>query len=350
MREPCKTLFDKIKLEETLQTGEITMLNMLLALIVGIMMGWGFHAFFIELSKPQTIMPKFTIPKPLMPEANLSSLAPNENKTTLIPKQNNPKENETNTSILNHEKPPETVDYPQKIEALLSKIETASADELETLHPKLLKLSQRYITHLNQENHQEVLIEFLTSQIELDVQSNFYIYQLALNYFKQGRYEETLKLLKEIEYDYDYEGKVKELRQKIEEKLSKKNLYSYELPLRKIGEHFSLTVQINSMDFVLLLDTGASLTLIDDVKLPSLTTIQENVSMNTAGGEIMASIKQAESFQVGSLELRDFHIVSSAFEHEHYDGLLGMNFFKKFHFKIDQNNSLLLLSPKKEKR
>lgn len=317
------------------------MLNILLALIVGIIMGWSFHAFFIELSTP-----KF-----LKPDINLSTLSYTEvNTTTTLKKEEEnlqqkvvQKPNEVQKSDL------EPLNYPQRIQTILSKIETAPAHELEHLYHKLIRTSQHYITQLDNENNRVVLVEFLESHIELNIQSSFYIYQLALEYFKQERYDETITLLKEIEYDYEYEEKVKSLLQKIEKKRAKDTIYSHQFPLTKIGDHFTLTVRVNDMDFTLLLDTGASLTMINDVKLPILPTVQENVTLNTAGGEIVANIKEAESFSLGNLELRNFHIVSASFENENYDGLLGMNFFKKFQFKIDQNNSLLLLSRKNEK-
>jgi clan AA aspartic protease (TIGR02281 family) len=317
------------------------MLNILLALIVGMVMGWSFHAFFVELSTP-----KF-----LKPDINLSTLSNREINTSTIVKeeQEKPKETLSQPTSETQEKNLEPIDYPQKIQTILAKIETAPAHELEQLYHKLIRTSQHYITQLNKEKNQVLLVEFLESQIELNVQSNFYIYQLALEFFKQERYDETITLLKEIEYDYEYEEKVKALLKKIEEKRTKDRVYSHQFPLTKIGDHFTLTVQINNMDYTLLLDTGASLTMINDVKLPLLPTVQENVTLNTAGGEIVANIKEAESFSLGNLELRNFHIVSASFENENYDGLLGMNFFKKFQFKIDQNNSLLLLSHKDEK-
>jgi clan AA aspartic protease (TIGR02281 family) len=317
------------------------MLNILLALIVGMIMGWSFHAFFIELSSP-----KF-----LKSDINLSSVSNIEtNKSTLVkPQQKKPKEkvsqevNETRGNRV------ESIDYFQKIQTILTNIETASANELETYNHQLIRTSQNYITHLSNKKDKVLLIEFLKSQIELDIQSSFYIYQLALEYFKQERYDETITLLKEIEYDYEYEEKVKDLLQKIEKKRTQRSPYNYQFPLTKIGNHYTLTVKINNIDFTLLLDTGASLTMIDDVKLPILPTLQENVSLQTAGGEIVANIKEAESFSIGEIELTNFHIVSASFENENYDGLLGMNFFKEFQFKIDQNNSLLLLAHKNEK-
>lgn len=322
---------------DTIETGEeTTMLNILIALIVGMVMGWSFHAFFIELSPPKFLQPDFNLSKPYQKEVNSSVQA--KEKPFVI---------ETLQASSQVEKA-EPLSYAQKIQSLLLEIETAPADKLETLHQKLRRTSQHYINTFNTQTSDELLIAFLEAQIELDVETGFYIYQLALAHFKAERYDEALTLLKEIEYDYEYEEKVKSLIQRIEEKRSKEKEYTHQFPLTKVGEHFTLDVTINNIKYTLLLDTGASLTMVNDMKLPILPTIRENVTLNTAGGEITATIKEAESFKVDSLELRDFQIVSASFQSEQYDGLLGMNFFKKFQFKIDQNNALLLLSPKQE--
>ncbi len=47
------------------------------------------------------------------------------------------------------------------------------------------------------------------------------------------------------------------------------------------------------------------------------------------------------------LELKEFEFVTTPFKQRSADGLLGMNFFKRFKFKIDQEEGVLYLKKKK---
>jgi len=114
-----------------------------------------------------------------------------------------------------------------------------------------------------------------------------------------------------------------------------------------VGSHFTIDVIINDTPLTLLLDTGATLTLINEEKLPSsLTLINDNVTLKTAGGEVSAQLIMAENFRVGEIDLKNFKVTSSSYSQENADGLLGMNFFQKFKFKIDQKKKVLFLSKK----
>ncbi|MCK4442140.1 MAG: aspartyl protease family protein, partial [Sulfurovaceae bacterium] len=54
----------------------------------------------------------------------------------------------------------------------------------------------------------------------------------------------------------------------------------------------------------------------------------------------------ADTLSIGDLELRDFKVTVAPFKRQHSDGLLGMNFFEKFDFKINQNRGVLYLGEK----
>jgi len=61
---------------------------------------------------------------------------------------------------------------------------------------------------------------------------------------------------------------------------------------------------------------------------------------------IIAHLSQVQSFQIGDIELEAFKIATGDFKRSYAEGLLGMDFFKQFDFKIDQNRSMLYLAPK----
>jgi len=375
------------------------MFNLLLTLIIGVIVGWNFHAFFIQLDQPHILDTDISfatssaIDGTSIPSYNSKEIAEHNNSITTLLKNNLFEKallsyQETNSTlqpiyynkILEHltniyiESPHKAVKhieefqrlnpndttltslllasyektetYSKAIKIVTKKIETASAEKVDLLETKLLKLSTDYINKLKKKQNSEKLISFLKQHIELGIQTPFYLYSLAEHYFQVKNHLEATPLLKEIEFDYDYGQQAKELLGKIQNENLNESEYTHQLPLNKFGEHYTIDVSVNEVPLKLLLDTGATLTMIHEDKLPILTTINDNIILNTAGGEITAELKEVERFSTGDIELKKFKIVSGKFEDEHSDGLLGMNFFKQFNFQIDQENTLLNLSKK----
>lgn len=160
-----------------------------------------------------------------------------------------------------------------------------------------------------------------------------------------------IKLLLEEMIDYSqnsfhtpdkfYTQKLLEMGKEEKHKKNKKR-YEYQIPLIKKGEHFIAKVWIAGQELNLLLDTGASYIFVDENRLPNIETIGEDIILNTANGEIVAKIHKL-SLSIADLELEDLKVTVAPFEQEGVDGLLGMNFFKKFHFNINQDESVLYL-------
>lgn len=118
--------------------------------------------------------------------------------------------------------------------------------------------------------------------------------------------------------------------------------------MQRRGEHFSVQVTVNGADtLTLMLDTGATYTLVSKGKLFSPTLLRRDLKLRTAGGEISADLCRTETFTLQDIELHHFKIMVAPFDHKGIDGLLGMNFFKKFKFFIDQKEMILYLSEKK---
>ena len=235
-------------------------------------------------------------------------------------------------------------EYAKAITLIDELIETASPSELDALYRKLIKTSESYIDQLKISKNFHTMVSFLEERIEMGIQTSFYTYTLAEYYVEIKKYLLATQLLKEIEFDEDYSEKAKNLLELINQKLLENKEYAHKLPLKKEGDHFTIDVTIDNTPLTLLLDTGATLTMINKDKISSLTIIKENITLQTAGGEINAQLQEAESFVVGEIELGKFQVVSSSFEQQNADGLLGMNFFKEFKFKIDQDEEVLYLS------
>jgi predicted aspartyl protease len=237
--------------------------------------------------------------------------------------------------------------YDQAIHLLIKLIDNShSVIEQEKLNKKVIKISQVYIDELNKLHNFKQLIAFLEEHIEHGLNGSFYTFILAEHYVKREEYPLAIKLLKEIEFDEEYGEKAKELLKKIKTKEAEEKEYTHKFSLTKEGEHFLIDVTINETPLTLLLDTGASFTLIDEEKLSSLKLIEEGITLKTASGDIISKLQEAQSFKIEEIELKKFQLITTSFKERKADGLLGMNFFKKFKFKIDQEVGILYLEKK----
>jgi len=202
-----------------------------------------------------------------------------------------------------------------------------------------------YINHLKTAKEYSKLIAFLEDIINRVEDSQSYIIRLAQLYNELDNYEESKKLLEDIDEGSVYISKAQSILKDIEKKEKELQHYKYIIPINKVGSQYSVNLTINNTPLTLLLDTGATYTFIDEEKLPSLVLGKE-ILLNTAGGEIMAHFANVDSLTIGELQLNDFIITLAPFKQQFADGLLGMNFFEKFDFKINQNIGLLYLADK----
>lgn len=395
------------------------MFNLLLALITGLVIGWNFHSFFMQLNPPNILKNDINISqiseekltqKKTIEEEKIINLVervespPSKEKVTLIKKAKvdpfyallekdlfsdamalyldakNTLLPAYRTALLNYFKIKSTLNPNESIKKMLEfrelepkhkavtlllietykKVkahkkaidlitqltETASATEVESLHLNLISTSKSHVEELKASKNLLKLLSFLKERIEIGIKVPFYTYTLAQYYVNIQEYTLATQVLKELEYDEEYGEKAKNLLKEIEEKIVQNQEYTHQLVLNKVGEHFTITVHVNHEPLTLLLDTGATLTMVNEEKISSLTILKENITLNTVGGEIHAQLQEADTFSVGDIELEKFQIVTSPFEQKNADGLLGMNFFKRFKFKIDQEAGLLYLGKK----
>jgi predicted aspartyl protease len=389
------------------------MFNILLALVAGILIGWNFHSFFIALNPPKILRSDFNLSsKPTIEvhskvESNsgieksetnqtikkntpltFNSLLKNNlfsdamrlyiksedkkksiyrdqlesffqrkifrNKKEAISQLNEyleiePKNIETKLQLI--EAYQKVEEFDKALEILITLLNNSeSAVEQEQYHKEIIKISQIYIDKLINDEKFQQLIAFLEIYIEYEFNTTFYTFTLAKHYVDTKEYPLAEKLLKEIEFDEEYGERAKTLLKKIKNKKSSEEEYRYKFPLIKEGEHFLIEVNIDEIPLKLLLDTGASYSLINENKLSSLTIIEEEITLQTPTGNIISKLQQAQSFKIEELEIKEFKLISLPFKQQNADGLLGMNFFKKFQFKIDQEKGILYLLKKKTRK
>lgn len=207
----------------------------------------------------------------------------------------------------------------------------------------LHRTAEQYILHLKEQKFYRQLIIFLENMIEEYEDKYFYRFTLLELSIDLAYFEEAQSQIDILQYDTMYSLKIIPYQKILEEEQAKES-YEYQIPLEKYGEHFTVKVQLDDILVILMLDTGASYTFLDKEKGVNLEVLENNIRLNTAGNEIEATLVQAKILQIGEVELEEIKITLAPFKRKGIDGLLGMNFFKRFNFYIDQEAEVLYLN------
>jgi len=154
-----------------------------------------------------------------------------------------------------------------------------------------------------------------------------------------------------IAYDPETSAKVQQLLNVIENRSGKTVSDAEPVPLRRHGNNLLTQVLFNNRaQGRLLLDTGASLTVITPALLQDLgldyNHPQRKGWFNTANGVVEAPIFLIDRVSIGSQTVDQLEVAVMALDNQHINGLLGMNFLQHFQFSIDHQNNVLYLSPR----
>jgi clan AA aspartic protease (TIGR02281 family) len=122
------------------------------------------------------------------------------------------------------------------------------------------------------------------------------------------------------------------------------------VPLKMSGSSVLVPVTLNRrLKTFLALDTGATSTMISHrvAKTLGLRTDGPRVVAATVNGQIAMPLVPLGSIKVGDAEIHNLtvtvHDLSPAAK---IDGLLGLDFLKRFHVELDSRNQLLILAPR----
>ena len=121
------------------------------------------------------------------------------------------------------------------------------------------------------------------------------------------------------------------------------------VPLIRSGHHFLVDVNPADAASLLLIDTGASMTILTHEALQQRGLRYQETGrsqlFSTANGQVRAPIYILESLSVGDWYVGQLEVgVLDLGGQADIDGLLGMNFLSQFRFFIDQNETMLRLS------
>ncbi len=231
--------------------------------------------------------------------------------------------------------------------AILKELRENYLQELndEFITKQIHQVAKEQIKYLSDNQDYQHLMPFLYDMVEYDDLGGYYSLELARNYTQMGKPNDALNILESLQYDKRYAKLVKDIKDGIDGELET-GQYRYALDLEKHGEHYFLDIALDGRFYKLMLDTGASLIMIDSEQSADFEIINDNVTIQTAGDPVSAELRKATLLQAGEIELQNVRFISAPFQRDGMDGLLGMNFFNKFDFKIDQNAKKLYLNPK----
>ncbi len=215
-----------------------------------------------------------------------------------------------------------------------------------TIESSLNSTIIEYIKRLKKGNEFKKLISFLENIIYKDGSSK-YIIELAKIYSELEDYKKVEEVLENIDSSSEYSAKKVSILKEIKAKEEELAQYQYKIPIIKIkgGSGYIVHAVANGVEIPLLIDTGATYTLIDEDRLSSIT-LEKEITLSTAGGLIGANFAHLDSFILDNIELNSFKVTIAPFKNGAFNGLLGMNFFNRFDFKIDQHKNLLYLKMK----
>jgi len=193
------------------------------------------------------------------------------------------------------------------------------------------------------------LIKLLEHLLWYQPSNDLYIFEIADAYFQLGQYQQSIFRLESL-IGHAYYGK---RAQKLLNELNRLSLIKATFPLIKQSPHYLIEGQLNSHEITLLIDTGASISVLSEwffeqKKDQFNPEFVRYATIDTAGGRVEAPIYRFEAFAIGEYMVRDIEFVVMALSQNDgaMQGLLGMNFLKYFAFNLDQDKQHLILQPR----
>ena len=188
---------------------------------------------------------------------------------------------------------------------------------------------------------------------KIEKRIKFFYTKLINNYLKQieelGLYKE-IDVLKSFILDNGFTNFVNKL-DVIEKKLLRQQMsakvFNKQIPLQKNGNKLFIQTNISGVVVNLLVDTGASITMLNKNVLAShsYTIVNNNQTLRTASGVTTAKRVMVDSLSIDDITFSKFEIVIAQTNvFDGFDGLLGMDFLGQFQFSIDKENSILYLN------
>ena len=185
--------------------------------------------------------------------------------------------------------------------------------------------------------------------------------ELAYSYLRLEQVDQARPLLKQLQFDLDFGEVSRQILAKLDssaEQASRlpppetEQTREIVVPLGRLGTNLTTEVKIDRRPVEVLLDTGASITALDNrlIQALGLQPTNESISLATANGRRSAALYRVKSLQLGQFQLRNHVIAGIDFDqHAGFAGLLGTDVLAKIRqshtYVIDDQRSALVFKP-----
>lgn len=236
----------------------------------------------------------------------------------------------------------------EAIDALIdvaSQVTTAAQQE--TFEERLAALVRAESTRLTADNRLSELDRTLERITLALPELSDYFLRLGTLRVQEGDEDGALAVLAQIQNHAEFGPKARALLEDLS--LGRQPVVAgiEKLPLTRRGDQYIVDARLDGGPVLsLLVDTGASMTVISRQRLESLGYVVDGLPayFATAGGVVEGPVMTMSALALGGATVRQLPVgvLPIDFPGE-IDGLLGMNFLRHFEFRIDQETATLSL-------
>jgi len=176
-----------------------------------------------------------------------------------------------------------------------------------------------------------------------------YYMQLAEAHLQHGDEAEARRALRYIQYDNELGNQARRQIARLDD-AAPRNVVNHELvvPMTRVANNFVVPVLINNAPLQLLLDTGASVTVLrpeSAYRIGAEPDATGAINLETANGRIRAPLAFVRSLDIGGDTLSELKVAIVELNSlQSVDGLLGMDVLSRYRVTIDRQHSILRLS------
>ncbi len=235
------------------------------------------------------------------------------------------------------------------VDGMFSLVDQLSGVEHEIYSHQKNTIIEAHLGTLKSNSDWPSLIKLLEHLLWYQPSNDLYTLEIADAYFQLGQYQQSRFRLESL-IGHAYYGKRAQI---LLDKLNRLSLVKAMFPLIKQSAHYLIEGQLNRHQITLLIDTGASISVLSEWFFEQKESqfnpeFVRHATIDTAGGRVEAPIYRFESFAIGKYIVRDIEFVVMALSQNNSasQGLLGMNFLKHFAFNLDQDKQHLILQPR----
>lgn len=219
------------------------------------------------------------------------------------------------------------------------------------LRNKIYTLASTHSEQLRQVQAWDILANFLEPLWQFDPYHQPYIEMLAECYARMQQAAPMENVLASLLPDAPQAERIRALFAQSNEQQTQPEIptdsFQRGIALSRIGSQFIVPTRVGRSRFELLIDTGASTTVLSENAFARVRGRKRFIGeylVNTAGGQVSAPIYQLSHLAIAEFSITDAAVVVLPMQgFEQADGLLGMNFLSQFTFSLDQQNAVLYL-------